>query len=138
MRRKLNCVLLVDDDPATNFLHTRAIKGADCTEEIVTAENGEAAINYLQHRFNQGLPAPELILLDINMPVMNGWDFLAAYTQLPDWQKNQSKLIMLTTSMNPDDEVKAKTFSEIKEFDYKPLDKAMLNSLLQRHFPELI
>ncbi len=138
MKRKLNCILLVDDDPATNFLHTRAIKGTDCAEEIATAENGEAALSYLQQRFAQNLPAPALILLDINMPVMNGWDFLTAYRQLPEEQKSQSKIVMLTTSMNPDDELRAKTFSEIKEFNFKPLDKAMMLDLLQKHFPELM
>jgi CheY-like chemotaxis protein len=138
MKRKLNCVLLVDDDPATNFLHTKAIKGADCTEEIATAENGEDAISYLEQRAAQNLPVPELILLDINMPIMNGWDFLLAYQELPQTQKELSKIVMLTTSMNPDDEKRAKTFPEIKEFNFKPLDKAMMHSLIEKHFPELL
>jgi CheY-like chemotaxis protein len=138
VKRKLNCILLIDDDPATNFLHARAIKGAGCAEDVITAENGEDALTYLQQRQQQKLAAPELILLDINMPVMNGWEFLTAYNKLKEAEKRNSRIVMLTTSMNPDDELRASAFTDVKDFHYKPLDKEMLLLMLQKHFPGLI
>jgi CheY-like chemotaxis protein len=129
---------LVDDDPATNYLHTRAIKGADCTEEVVVVENGEDALAYLQKRFDGGKSAPELILLDINMPVMNGWEFLTTYSQLDAERKRGTRIVMLTTSTNPDDEQRSLTYEAVKGFNFKPLDKEMLALLLQQHFAELL
>ena len=123
-------ILVVDDESAIR----RALRPplVELGFQVVEASRGEEALLTLR------ASAFDVVLLDINMPVMNGWDFLTAYRQLPEEQKSQSKIVMLTTSMNPDDELRAKTFSEIKEFNFKPLDKAMMLDLLQKHFPELM
>ena len=108
MKKKLNCVLLVDDNASDNFLHKRIIQKADMTKHIEIAENGEEALDFLITKAKCGQPEssycqPELILLDINMPVMDGWQFLEEYNKLEKVQKGKGVVIMLTTSLNPAD-----------------------------------
>ena len=132
MKPKLNCILLVDDDLAINYLHTRVVKEEECAEKIETATNGEAALRYLQSLAAVGQPPPELIFLDINMPRMNAWEFLEVYKQFPESQKSKSVIVMLTTSLNPDDQARAGEYAEIASFKFKPLDKDMLTEVLER------
>ncbi len=132
MKEKLKCILLVDDDAATNYLHKRVVKEQNCTENIVTAENGEAALEYLRQLAAENKPPPELIFLDINMPIVNAWEFLEMYKDLPEEQKSKTVIVMLTTSLNPEDQERAGGFSEIASFKFKPLDKGMLTEALEK------
>lgn len=136
MKKKLNCILLIDDDDSTNFIHKRLIKKTGYTEIVKAVESAEAGIDFLKHKVNGEYPCPELIFLDINMPGMSGWDFLEEYDKLEDIQKGRIVVVMLTTSLNPDDEEKSKKIPTIKGFMNKPLTKEGLMDIVQRHFPE--
>ena len=138
MKKKLNSIMLIDDDQATNFLHKLVIKKADCTEDVHIELNGEAALNYLNTQIDGKYPKPDLIFLDINMPRMNGWAFLEEYHKLIDGQQGVAVIVMLTTSLNPDDLELAKKFSEISEFKNKPMTQAMIMDIISRYFPENI
>ena len=132
MKQKLKCILLVDDDAATNYLHKRVVKDEGVAEEIVTADNGEVALKFLQQLAAENQPPPELIFLDINMPVVNAWEFLEVYQHLPEAQKSKTVIVMLTTSLNPEDQTRAGEFAEIASFKFKPLDAEMLNEVLEK------
>lgn len=81
---KLSSILLVDDDPTNNFLNQRLLRKLDAAESIMVAENGQEALTMLQKASAAPQPSyPTLILLDVQMPVMGGLDFLRAYQQLP-------------------------------------------------------
>ncbi|MFC5684103.1 response regulator [Flavobacterium sp. MAHUQ-51] len=144
MKKKLNCILLIDDDAATNFINRRVIEKADITENIFTALNGKEAINFLTNKGNHQkeedavYPQPNLILLDINMPIMDGWEFLEAYEKLDENQKSKIIIVMLTTSFNPDDKTRAEKIETISGFKNKPLSAEILNDLIKTHFPEYI
>jgi len=129
--RKLNCVLLIDDDEPTNFLNKLTLKKMGCVDNIVTAFDGQEALNYLTEH-QRGNP-PELIFLDINMPLMNGWEFLEEY-QLLSFDNDPPVVIMLTTSINPDDEEKSKKYSTIAGFMHKPLELEEINKLIEKYF----
>ena len=136
MERKLNCILLIDDDEATNFLHKIVIRNAKCAEKVVSVQSGKAALEYLCSKEDDEHPQPDLIFLDINMPVMNGWEFLERYKKLPENQKGKIMVVMLTSSLNPDDEVRSREYGEINKFLGKPLTKEMLVEVLELNFKE--
>ncbi len=132
MKRKLNCILLIDDDEPTNFLNQMTLEQANCTEHIQVVQSGQQALDFLVNN-----PHPDLIFLDINMPAMDGWEFLEKYRQLPAGQKASIVMIMLTTSLNPDDASRAQTIPEIDGFENKPLRADRLKEVLRTYFPEL-
>ena len=143
MKKKLNCLLLVDDNESDNFLHRMIIQKADITDHIEIAENGEEAIDFLTSKCRFGKTEnsyfqPELILLDINMPVMDGWQFLEEYNQLEEDQKGKSVIIILTTSFKPDDRARAQRMFGNEGFIHKPLTLEIINEIMQKHFPEYL
>ena len=132
MRKKLPCIMLIDDDIATNFYHKIILKDGGWAEKIIEMKNGEAAIEYLQIPFGEANPRPSLIFLDINMPRMNGWEFLDEYKKLGEHRKSQIVIVMLTTSLNEADRERASNISEVADFKHKPLMEDMLEELLQK------
>jgi CheY-like chemotaxis protein len=140
--KKLNCVLLVEDNVSDNFLHKRVLEKAGIAQTIEITENGQEALEYLrslhaQEMSGNPVPHPDLILLDINMPVMDGWEFLEEYETL--CRQNSGKkaaVIILTTSLNPTDRVKAEETLGTDHFKFKPLTTEMLKEIVHKHFPD--
>lgn len=128
---KLESILLVDDDHITNFIHQKIIDSLKCTEHMKVAKNGKEAIAYLSQESSK---FPDLIFLDINMPKMNGWEFLEAYEQLSKDSGNKSIIVILTTSQNPDDFEKAKSNPHVNLIENKPLTKDMINNIVTYYF----
>jgi len=127
MTKKLNCILLVDDDDGTNFLHTMVIEDANIVENILVALDGEEALEIIINVENK-YPKPDLVFLDINMPRMNGWEFLEELHKI-DKQKPLI-IVMLTASLNPDDLKRAEAIPDIKYFKNKPLNLKMLEEIV--------
>jgi CheY-like chemotaxis protein len=136
---KLPCILLVDDDPVNNFLNQRLLEGLAVTEQLIVAHNGQEAFDLLQQHCQPASneTCPALILLDINMPVMNGFEFLQAYEQLSPPQQQATVIVMLTTSMQPQDIARAQQL-HVTDFLSKPLTKDKINTVLNRHFNHLL
>ncbi|MDO1451338.1 response regulator [Rhodocytophaga aerolata] len=129
--KKFSCILLVDDDKATNFANRLLLEDMDVTEKIMVALNGKEAIEIIGKACLTG-SCPELILLDVNMPVMNGFEFLEAYSKLDIAQKQSVVILMLTTSLNPKDVDRLKQ-APIQGFLNKPLTEQMVSELLQKY-----
>ena len=101
MEKKLNCVLLVDDDDATNFMSRLVIERAGITEHIEIALNGREAIEYLNQTVKQAETAHTtvpsiLVLLDINMPIMDGMECVKAIRELKDKKKATLPVVAIT------------------------------------------
>lgn len=126
--------MLVDDDESTNFLNKMVLEDFDCAEAIEVAESGQDALNYLQKAAGTNTQRPELIFLDINMPAMNGWEFLERYAHLNKQQKANVIIVMLTTSSNPDDRAKAESVVDVSGFETKPLTPEKLQSIFEKYF----
>ena len=131
---KLTSVLLVDDDETTNFVNEMLLEDLDVTQQILVAHNGQEALEVIQQRCQEGL-CPRLILLDINMPVMNGFEFLEAYEQLDFPNKQSVVIVMLTTSLNPKDVDRLRSLPN-HGFLNKPLKRETINALFQAHFDQ--
>jgi CheY-like chemotaxis protein len=121
-------ILLVDDDYTTNFLNTKLLQHVDANAQVLTALNGQEALNLL------GTYCPGLILLDINMPVMDGFAFLEAYQHLPGIQQQGVVVVMLTTSVNPRDLARLQGLP-IAGFLSKPLTQEKMTQVLADYFP---
>jgi CheY-like chemotaxis protein len=129
---KLTCILLVDDDETTNFVNQLLLEDLEVTQKVLLALNGREALEVVKRQCGEG-SCPQLILLDINMPVMNGFEFLEAYQGLEFSQKQSVVILMLTTSMNPGD-VERLREKPIWGVLNKPLTKEMVEDLLYQHF----
>ncbi len=136
MKKKLNSILLVDDDEDCNFFHKRLIKRMDITDEIQVALDGEEALNYLKSAKNGQHPQPAIIFLDINMPKVDGWEFLEEYEKLDEVQKAKVVLIMLTTSLNPDDMERAEKNPLVHDYFNKYLDADRIFKIIESHFSD--
>jgi CheY-like chemotaxis protein len=135
MDKMLNCILLIDDDEPTNFLNRRMLEEMQCAKNIQVIQKAQEALEYLKNiaeKDDGSVPFPDLIFLDINMPAMDGWEFLVAFKALITRQKMFIPLVMLTTSLNPEDEQKANESPEVIDFKSKPLTCEMVRDVLSR------
>lgn len=131
MSKTAKCIMLIDDNADDNFFHGRVIKKNNLTNVIVVKTSGTEALEYLKAETK---PYCDLIFLDINMPGMNGWEFLREYNLLDKKLQSRGIIIMLTTSDNPDDMEKAKKWNFISEYITKPLTKAILEGVIKKYF----
>ena len=130
MSFKLKNILLIDDDSITNFLHQNVLDEAEIAENVVIAETVTEALTLLKTEVQED---PELIFLDLNLPGLSGWDFIEEYRKIKSSEK-KSVLVVLTTSMNPEDHKKADTISEVAEFRRKPMTVGMVNEIAGKYF----
>lgn len=131
MTKQLNCIMLIDDNKIDNFFHERVIKKQNAAQHIIIKESGQDALDYLTA--GDAVIQPELIFLDINMPGMNGWEFIEQYRQLDEKLQKAMIVVMLTTSENPDDKAKAATQGILSDFRSKPLTKEMLEEVIGQY-----
>jgi len=137
--KRLSGIFLIDDNETSNFLNERLLRRMNLTDHIQVFSNGKLALDYLENlgrQINQGgqLVKPELILLDINMPVLDGFEFLQLFQQLDEGVKEGIHIAMLSTSNHPQDTGKAGMFNAY--YLTKPLTLEKMETLLALKFAE--
>lgn len=113
-------VLLVDDDFVFTFLNKKIISSLKFVNDIGTAQNGLQALEYLSALVAKGKPLPDIILLDLNMPIMDGFAFLEAFANMRLPHKERIKIIIVTSSMHPQDLLRARSYG-VTSYLSKPL-----------------
>lgn len=135
MDNKLNMIMLVDDDYNTNFYNKIIIGRLNICENIEIFQNGKSALDFLTTtNKNNNFPQPKIIFLDINMPIMTGWEFIEQYNKLQKKQQGEILITMLTSSINKEDEEKALKNNVISEFISKPLIEEGIKDIMNKYF----
>jgi CheY-like chemotaxis protein len=128
-------ILCVDDDPITLMLYKKVLTIANFSKEIDSANNGKQALTYFDNLkseivSNSNTVFPKIVFLDLNMPILSGWEFLDIFTQngyssvFPD-----TKVIVMSSTIDPKDIEKSKSYPMVIEFLSKPITKEMLRTL---------
>jgi CheY-like chemotaxis protein len=130
----IESVMLIDDNRHDNFFHETAINDTGLARSVVKYQSAEKALEFLVRSAAAEDNIPPLILLDINMPGMSGWEFLTEYQKLPHHAQQKTAIIMLTTSDNPRDSERAKNEPALKGFLNKPLTEEMFDEIVRTHF----
>jgi CheY-like chemotaxis protein len=126
----LDKILCVDDDPITLMLCKMVITKSSFSNEIATAKNGEEAIKYFDAlKTTDANNKPQLIFLDLNMPVMDGWEFLDSFNTAAYSEFHDTKVIILSSTIDPEDLKKSKKYPMVIDFLSKPISKEMLEFL---------
>lgn len=131
--KQVKNVLLIDDDEITNYINSMLIKAAAATENVHMALNGKEALNYLKkHCSNKPSDeyCPMLIFLDLNMPIMDGFEFLEKFTTLDDIHKEGLPVYVLTSSENTKDISKANKYG-ISGYVSKPLTRDKIDKIVK-------
>ncbi|WP_298505115.1 response regulator [uncultured Maribacter sp.] len=139
----LKSILLIDDDESSNFLNTIFINKLDLDIDVHATLNGQEGLDFIMNNGDfEGddvLSTPCMIMLDINMPLMNGWQFMEKYEELvPKSLKEQIFIVLVTISDSIEDKRKAKENPYINEFIQKPLSDIKFKKLINKHFKEVI
>src|SRR5689334_17012599 len=129
----LTCILLIDDDRTTNHVNQRLLKVSGVAQHVDVSVNGQEALDYLANRNPQaGQCTPEVIFLDVKMPVMDGFSFLDLYADIP--VENQARvLFILSSAASFYDRERLKTYPTVIEVLDKPLEPSYVQELLQRY-----
>jgi CheY-like chemotaxis protein len=123
---KYNKVLLAEDDLLTTMICEKMFKLSNFAENITSVVNGKLALEYIEQNKEN---LPEIIFLDLRMPVMDGWEFLEKYQHLKANLPAQPKIFVLSSTLDPEDLKRAKDFSFIERIVTKPLSKADLEKI---------
>ena len=128
---KINCILLIDDDNITNYINQRLLKKLNLTENIVTTNNGDEALKFIDEycKANNSC-CPELIFMDVNMPGMKGFDFLEEFNKLDIANRNNIRIVVVSASSHEAD--KGKTEGMDLPYLTKPLTIESIKGVLEK------
>lgn len=124
--KPIKLAMLVDDEPVDQMIYQRIVKRSGLVENVVSLQSAQEALDYLLDPSN---PEVDVVFLDINMPRMNGFEFLEAATRQIGPQFAKSCVVMLTTSLNPNDRARAEQFDVVRDFISKPLTVPQLQKV---------
>jgi len=124
-------ILIIDDDEINNFIAAKLIDKIPPKAVVSTCLNGQDGIDFVKSKLDHQDEMPDIIFLDINMPVMNGWEFLEEYEQIKSKIKKSVCINMLSSSVYNDDITKAEAFDTVQKFISKPLTVDKIQSLYE-------
>ena len=116
---KNSCI--IDDDPISVFGIKRSMKETNFSDDVVVYTNGQDALDGLTKMINEGKKLPSIIFLDLNMPIMDGWEFLDDFIKIPNTNTASVIIFIVSSSMDPRDIIKAKSYNMVSNYILKPI-----------------
>ena len=126
--KRINTICIVEDDPMQVFIITKMIEMTEMVENTMVFNNGKEAYNKLADIVLAAEKLPEIILLDLNMPIWDGWQFLDEFTKIPI--SNTVIIFILTSSNDPADLKRAEAYNLSKNYLVKPIPVEQLKAVL--------
>jgi CheY-like chemotaxis protein len=130
MKTKLPVIALVDDDKIFQLTSAKIIRSLNLTHDILQFENGEEALKYLRANADVSANLPDYIFLDINMPYVDGWMFLADYATLKTKLNKSISIFMISSSIDPRDIIRAQNNMDVREYIIKPVSPEKFKELV--------
>ena len=131
--KKLLSLCFIDDDPIYQYMIKRMISKDYQVNKMWNFLNGEEAFNYFVSHYMEVENIPDIIFLDINMPLMDGWLFLEEFSAIKPKINKPVTIYIVTSSTDPEDIQQAKNIKEISDYLVKPFDYAKLKEILDSH-----
>ncbi|MEL6256610.1 MAG: response regulator [Bacteroidota bacterium] len=128
----VNRVMIIDDDEINNFICVKNLKDSGFSDEASFCLRGKDGLEELKNASPEEIP--DVIFLDINMPLMNAWEFLEEYNKLAADFKKEVKLFILSSSVYKRDIAKSSEYANVTDYIIKPLNKATLDKVRETHF----
>ncbi|MEM7381871.1 MAG: response regulator [Bacteroidota bacterium] len=125
----IETVCIIDDDPIFVYGAKRMMKEAGFCKEVSVYENGNDALQGLKELDKNGEELPSIIFLDLNMPIMNGWDFLADFITIPAFNPEKTLIYVISSSVDPRDLIRIKDTKVISNYILKPLTSEDLENI---------
>ncbi len=127
---KIESSCIIDDDPIAIYGIKKSMKEIDFCNTIVVYKNGQDAIDGLNNMVAEGIALPSIILLDLNMPIMDGWEFLDDFIKIPNNNTKAVTIYIISSSIDPRDVIKVQDYSLVSNYILKPIKSADLLKLL--------
>ena len=125
---KVCCI--IDDDPIFIYGTKRIMKEVDFAENIIVYNNGQEAVDGLKEIINEGGLLPEVIFLDLNMPIMNGWEFLDEYENCRHEISKKTIIYIISSSVDPRDLERVKHYNQVDTYILKPITPDDLGKII--------
>ena len=125
-------ICVVDDDDIYQFTISKTLKSLELAKKITVFSDGEEALNFMLDNLNNENELPDVILLDINMPIMDGFQFMSEYVKIKPKVGKNITIYMVSSSVDPVDIERAKSISEISDYIVKPIKRGELKSILEK------
>ncbi len=130
--KMVDSVCIIDDDKIYRFTTEKYIQMLRLASRVITYGDGEEAIGFLKDHHQDPAKLPDIIFLDLNMPIMDGWDFIEEYVKLRPQLAKQIIVYMVSSSIDERDKYRAKQINEVSDFIIKPITEEQLVTLVGR------
>lgn len=127
--KPIHLTCIIDDDEIYTFGVKKMLESLKLSKEIKTFSNGLTAIEWLKSSLEHQDPIPEIVLLDLNMPIMNGWQFIEELVEVENPRKAEITIYMISSSLLEEDIERAKQISEVSDYIVKPITLDQLSEL---------
>ncbi|MBL7848984.1 MAG: response regulator [Cyclobacteriaceae bacterium] len=123
-------IAVIDDDSVYQFTASRTLKATHLPHQILQFQNGQEALSFLRGSAETNQPLPDIIFLDINMPITDGWAFLDEFHKLKARLAKDIKIYMVSSSIDPRDQNRAKSIPEVTDYIEKPISMNQFSEVL--------